>query len=58
MTEIVAQPTTKCASARQGARHDGAALAHLQNDHEVQIAKRDLGRILDRIEPVNKPKAA
>jgi hypothetical protein len=24
----------------------------------VQIAKRDLGKILDRIETVNKPKAA
>jgi hypothetical protein len=25
---------------------------------DVQIAKRDLGKILDRIETVNKPKAA
>ena len=31
---------------------------NLQNDHDVQIAKRDLGKILDRIETVNKPKAA
>jgi antitoxin HigA-1 len=31
---------------------------NLQNDYDVQIARRDLGRILDRIEPVNKPKAA
>jgi plasmid maintenance system antidote protein VapI len=30
----------------------------LQNDYDVQIAKRDLGKILDRIEIVNKPKAA
>jgi peptidoglycan/LPS O-acetylase OafA/YrhL len=29
-----------------------------QNDYDVQIAKRDLGKILDRIETVNKPKAA
>jgi antitoxin HigA-1 len=31
---------------------------NLQTDYEVQIARRDLGRILDRIETVNKPKAA
>src|SRR5450432_2902685 len=31
---------------------------NLQNDHDVQIAKRDLGKTLDRIETVNKPKAA
>jgi antitoxin HigA-1 len=31
---------------------------NLQNDYDVQIAKRDLGKILDRIERVNKqPKA-
>jgi len=33
-------------------------LGNLQNDYDVQIAKRDLGEILDRIETVNKPKAA
>jgi plasmid maintenance system antidote protein VapI len=31
---------------------------NLQNDYDVQIAKRDLQKILDRIETVNKPKAA
>ncbi len=31
---------------------------NLQNDYDVQIAKRDLRKILDRIETVNKPKAA
>src|SRR5438046_214120 len=31
---------------------------NLQNDHDVQIAKRNLGKVLDRIEAVNKPKAA
>jgi hypothetical protein len=31
---------------------------NLQNDYDVQIAKRNLGKILDRIESVNKPKAA
>ncbi|MBM3600345.1 MAG: HigA family addiction module antidote protein [Alphaproteobacteria bacterium] len=31
---------------------------NLQNDYDVQVARRDLGKILDRIEPVNKPKAA
>lgn len=31
---------------------------NLQNDHDVEIAKRDLGKTLDRIEIVNKPKAA
>jgi addiction module HigA family antidote len=31
---------------------------NLQNDHDVQIAKRDLGKVLDRIETINKPKAA
>jgi addiction module HigA family antidote len=29
-----------------------------QNGYDVQVAKRDLGKILDRIETVNKPKAA
>jgi addiction module HigA family antidote len=31
---------------------------NLQVDFDVQVAKRDLGNILDRIETVNKPKAA
>lgn len=31
---------------------------NLQNDYDVQIAKRNLGKELDRIEVVNKPKAA
>ena len=31
---------------------------NLQNDYDVEIAKRDLGKALDRIEIVNKPKAA
>ena len=31
---------------------------NLQNDYDIQIAKRDLGKLLDRIETVNKPKAA
>jgi len=31
---------------------------NLQTDYDVQVAKRDLGKILDRIETVNKPKAA
>jgi len=31
---------------------------NLQNDYDFRIAKRDLGKILDRIETVNKPKAA
>ena len=31
---------------------------NLQNDYDIQIATRDLGKILDRIETVNKPKAA
>ena len=31
---------------------------NLQNDYDIQIAKRELGTILDRIETVNKPKAA
>jgi addiction module HigA family antidote len=31
---------------------------NLQNDHDIQIAKRDLGKALDRIETVNKPEAA
>src|SRR5256885_15848069 len=33
-------------------------LLHLQNDYDIQIARRDLGKVLDRIETVNKPKAA
>ena len=31
---------------------------NLQNDYDVQIAKRFSARVLDRIETVNKPKAA
>jgi len=31
---------------------------NLQNDYDVQIAKRHLGKVLDRIERVNRPKAA
>jgi addiction module HigA family antidote len=31
---------------------------NLQNDYDVQLAKRDLGKILDRIETVNKTEAA
>ncbi|MGJ4882759.1 MULTISPECIES: HigA family addiction module antitoxin [unclassified Bradyrhizobium] len=31
---------------------------NLQTDYDVQIAKRDLGKTLDRIETVNKPRAA
>jgi addiction module HigA family antidote len=31
---------------------------NLQNDFDVQIAKRRLSKTLDKIEPVNKPKAA
>jgi antitoxin HigA-1 len=30
---------------------------NLQNDYDIQIARRDLSKILDRIETVNKPKA-
>jgi addiction module HigA family antidote len=30
---------------------------NLQNDYDVEIAKRDLGKLLDRIETVNKPEA-
>jgi len=31
---------------------------NLQNDYDVQIAKRDIGEVLDRIEVVSKPEAA
>jgi addiction module HigA family antidote len=31
---------------------------NLQNDYDIQIARRDLGKTLERIETVNKPKAA
>ena len=31
---------------------------NLQNDYDIQIAKRDLGETLDRIEAVHKPEAA
>ena len=31
---------------------------NLQTEYDVQVAQRDLGKILDRIETVNKPKAA
>jgi addiction module HigA family antidote len=31
---------------------------NLQTDYDLQLAKHDLSRILDRIETVNKPKAA
>ena len=31
---------------------------NLQNDYDVQIAKRSLGKVLDRIETINRLKAA
>ena len=31
---------------------------NLQIDYDIQVARRDLGRLLDRIETVNKPRAA
>ena len=31
---------------------------NLQTDYDVQIARRDLGKTLDRVKAVNKPKAA
>jgi len=31
---------------------------NLQNDFDVEAARRELGRTLDRIETINKPKAA
>jgi len=31
---------------------------NLQNDYDVQIARRDLGKVLDRIETITRPKAA
>jgi antitoxin HigA-1 len=31
---------------------------NLRNDYDIQIAKRELGNVLDRIETVNKPKEA
>ena len=31
---------------------------NLQNDFDVEVARRELGRTLDRIETINKPKAA
>lgn len=31
---------------------------NLQNDYDIQVAKRDLGKVLERIQIVNKPKAA
>jgi len=31
---------------------------NLQNDYDIQVAKRELGKVLERIETVNKPKAA
>ena len=31
---------------------------NLQNDYDIQIARRDLGKVLGRIEAVNGPKAA
>jgi len=31
---------------------------NLQNDYDIQIAKRNLGAVLDRIETVNKSQAA
>jgi hypothetical protein len=33
-------------------------LAQLADGYDVQIAKRNLGTVLDRIETVNNPKAA
>jgi addiction module HigA family antidote len=35
----------------------GQLWPNLQNDYDIQIAKRDLGGVLKRIQTVNKPKA-
>jgi hypothetical protein len=37
---------------------DRVGVAAIARGNDVQIAKRDLGKSLDRIETVNKPKAA
>jgi hypothetical protein len=42
----------------RGATATKQSRLNLQNDYDIQIAKRDLGKVLDRIETVNKPKAA
>jgi len=39
-------------------RRDHIVAEVKRTDYDVQVAKRDLGKILDRIEAVNKPKAA
>jgi antitoxin HigA-1 len=31
---------------------------NLQNDYDIQLAERDIGKLLDRIETLNKPRAA
>jgi len=31
---------------------------NLQNEYDIEIAKRELGKALDRIETVNRPEAA
>jgi addiction module HigA family antidote len=31
---------------------------NLQNDYDIEVAKRDLAKVLDRIENVNDPRAA
>jgi addiction module HigA family antidote len=50
----------RIASERTGITADTTAelWLNLQTDYDVQVAKRDLGKILDRIETVNKPEAA
>jgi len=46
------------ASARKALGTTAELWLNPQNDHDIQIAKRDLGKALDRIETVNKPDAA
>jgi hypothetical protein len=54
----IARGNTRSGSSLTKALGTAAQLwLNLQNDYDLQIAKRDLGKILNRIETVNKRKA-
>ena len=56
MNRPASRPIRRCASKALGTTEQ--LWLNLQNDYDVQIAKRRLSGILDKIEVVNKPKAA
>ena len=43
---------------RFGSKRSAQLWLNLQSDYDIQLAERDLGKLLDRIVTLNKPRAA